>query len=600
MSVQTTPTSESASLDTILASAKRIRVYRFPAEPVNEAAAAELKRQLRLASDYRRWLCRLENGERAFIKWLYRQDPRIAAAEDRQDAIFALPPAERVSAEIVELRENLKLWRKERGASEEHRAEVARVRKMRADLARACRAIYSDRGLFWGTYLTVEEAHERACRDTMPWEQVKMRPGWDTVAVQVQSTRPMDGKRLLECVDSRAQLAPELYALQRRSHMTAAVFRRLKLRTGSTGPGNREPIWTELHVRQIGTSRGAKRRDPSHPCAMRHVPPDANITWVRVHRHVIALRERWEVQVVAWDRVAAPAPSGDRHVGIDIGWRRVAGGVRLAVSIDDVGNTHELVVPDTILRRRGKCSDLRSIRDKHQDAAKADILRWREEEDAPAWFREATHTTHAWRKVGRYVRLWRSMTEAKLWPDRALRLEAWLKQDRHLFAWEANNRAKMIREIDGLQRHWISKVLRGAKLVGVEEVLRIDKMRAKATASSEAHRQAAVANVEIRPGAFRELVIRMAGNRGITVRQVNPAYTTATCSACGKIREEADRAEVMVRCEHCGHEEDQDVTASKEILARALAGDVAEQVAKRKINRRTRRAPTKETSSIEP
>lgn len=50
--------------------------------------------------------------------------------------------------------------------------------------------------------------------------------------------------------------------------------------------------------------------------------------------------------------------------------------------------------------------------------------------------------------------------------------------------------------------------------------------------------------------------------------KVDPAFTSQTCSACGCIDKQSRDSQALFRCVHCGHEENADVNAAKEILRR--------------------------------
>ena len=66
-----------------------------------------------------------------------------------------------------------------------------------------------------------------------------------------------------------------------------------------------------------------------------------------------------------------------------------------------------------------------------------------------------------------------------------------------------------------------------------------------------------------------------AESTGITVREVEPMYTSQECSDCGYRLTEEERlslSERTFRCPKCGLEIDRDINASINILKRARAG----------------------------
>lgn len=64
-----------------------------------------------------------------------------------------------------------------------------------------------------------------------------------------------------------------------------------------------------------------------------------------------------------------------------------------------------------------------------------------------------------------------------------------------------------------------------------------------------------------------EYKLRWAGGSLILV---DPAYTSQTCSVCGYVDAENRKTQKRFHCLHCGREENADVNAAKNILAKGL------------------------------
>ncbi|MEV7604190.1 transposase [Paenarthrobacter sp. NPDC089322] len=71
-------------------------------------------------------------------------------------------------------------------------------------------------------------------------------------------------------------------------------------------------------------------------------------------------------------------------------------------------------------------------------------------------------------------------------------------------------------------------------------------------------------------GLFLDLICAKAESAGREFIQVNPAYTSQTCSACGH-REPANRDHKIFLCISCGHRDDADINAALNILRAGLA-----------------------------
>jgi len=566
-----------------------MRVYRYNCEPASAADDASLHRQLWLAGSYRRTLAEIESIERSVIAALYRECPIIRQGE--MDLVEAL--REKQETRAAELALVLRVARRERSQLQEHKDKLAAIRERRGPLVRAARASFSKEGLYWGTYLIVEDAHDRACRDSKYWEPMTVSGAWNSIAVQIQASKKKEFKGSdLTGTDPRIRISPTPYPLGPRVGIFASVgvpqqekdrsdrvrpsrWRSLKIRTGSTGGGNRTPVWTTLHMMSEGR--------------MRPVPPEARVLWVKVVRTEttwqavrtpegpkMVPRERWEVQITADDIQQRSAPTGEGTVGIDIGWRRVEGGIRVAMA-RTVRGFSELVIPDAVLQRRSAADGIRSVRDRHIEDLRAAVLTERRKDEAPAWLVEATETTHAWRKIGRFVNLIKLMISHGYRADAASAEGTFVEglttilvdRDRHLRDYEAGLRRRQRLIVSGRVDSWISSVLDGHHVLGIESTIRIDKMRKKTPFQDEGARQAAVAHVEVAAGRLRLRAIQMAASRGINVVEVPPLNTSRICSECGAEREGS--AELMVTCPQCGTVEDQDVSAAREISRRASA-----------------------------
>ncbi|GAB3810235.1 RNA-guided endonuclease InsQ/TnpB family protein [Micromonospora zhanjiangensis] len=129
------------------------------------------------------------------------------------------------------------------------------------------------------------------------------------------------------------------------------------------------------------------------------------------------------------------------------------------------------------------------------------------------------------------------------------------------------------------------RLVRGHGLVAVEN-LRVRNMTASAKGTIERPgrnvRQKAGLNRAILAkgwGGFLLKVEHAARYHGATVVKVNPAFTSQTCNACKHVARESRESQAVFRCAACGHQDNADVNAAKNILAAGLAvtgrGDLA-------------------------
>jgi putative transposase len=80
-------------------------------------------------------------------------------------------------------------------------------------------------------------------------------------------------------------------------------------------------------------------------------------------------------------------------------------------------------------------------------------------------------------------------------------------------------------------------------------------------------------------GGFLLALQSAARYTGTEVVKANPAYTSQTCHACKHVARESRESQAVFRCVACGHQDNADVNAAKNILAAGLAvtgrGDLA-------------------------
>jgi len=71
-------------------------------------------------------------------------------------------------------------------------------------------------------------------------------------------------------------------------------------------------------------------------------------------------------------------------------------------------------------------------------------------------------------------------------------------------------------------------------------------------------------------GRFRLMLEYKASERGVQVVYVPPAYTSQGCSECGYVDKNNRQTQAAFKCLACGHSENADINAAKNILSRGL------------------------------
>jgi hypothetical protein len=132
---------------------------------------------------------------------------------------------------------------------------------------------------------------------------------------------------------------------------------------------------------------------------------------------------------------------------VDLGWRQVDGGIRVAVAVGHDGSVHELLCGDAVLRMIDRCEQLQGAKDQGVDAIRETIARWRDAQAwLPDWWADIAANLDRWEKPAKFVRLVRHWRENRIPGDDAVlaACEEWQKHDRHMWQWITDLRAKAL------------------------------------------------------------------------------------------------------------------------------------------------------------
>jgi putative transposase len=163
-------------------------------------------------------------------------------------------------------------------------------------------------------------------------------------------------------------------------------------------------------------------------------------------------------------------------------------------------------------------------------------------------------------EAARLVRLQRRLARAKRGSNRRKRLVAAIAR---LRAREADRRKDWVEQTS-------TALARRFDLIRVEDlnVLAMTRSaRGSIAAPGRNVRQKAGLNRGILANGWGRLVQRLEDKASGRVEKINPAYTSLTCSVCGRTDREARESQAVFRCRACGHTEHADVNAAKNIAA---------------------------------
>lgn len=348
-------------------------------------------------------------------------------------------------------------------------------------------------------------------------------------------------------------VAPGTFDLPR-SRRRRASRTKCRIRVGTKGIA---PVWAEFGM-----------------IYHRPLPADGRITRVRIQRRRVGRLFRWFVliSVESKEFFTPPNRKGLGVAALDVGWRTHGPGepVRYAFLVDDEGRRTDLRLPWDIFGRISYTEKLRSIQDHNFNKLKRDFAATLKqvEEEVPHWFVEAIRPLVRWKSPKRMHRLigkWRWQRwdgDTGPWAI----VEAWARQDRHLYQWERDQATRSLNWREEIYRNMADELTRRYSKI-VIETLNVAKLR-KRDEDNPMPQSAQHIGHYVAIGTFLTALKHAALSSGCLIEGVDPAYTTTTCRECGS-REGWDRKQLFHECSGCGAKWDQDENAAWNILASA-------------------------------
>ena len=473
-------------------------------------------------------------------------------------------------------------------------------------------------GLFWGTYLVVEDAARSFGQGSPP--KFHRWTGEGRIAVQLQGGLTIP--ELLACEDSRLRLeilpAGTRTRTPRREvdHGTPASPREggrssrayLWVRVGST----RREVLIEGQWRPVERGRILKRRTGQHLAATladgtevtvgpgawrgeaeapvwarfpidyhRDLPAEGAIKWVYVHRHKTPHGHRWKASIVVQGGEGERL-SGAGTVAINLGWRVLPdGSLRVATWVGEDGHQGHVTIPADRIRQGERAGEIQSIRDNLRNEAITRLLAFGREvgrENLPGWLTEALSTLAQWRSSDRLAGLVWRWRFARFTGDEAIfhwlegwrfntqgkpRLGGFRRQDRHLAQYQAglrdgyaNWRKQFFWEVANTLSARYGRLL--VAKVNLRELTSRPEVEEEDTSSTSTRRNSRLGSPGILLGCLRERFAEVVG--------ADPSNLTQTCSICGRLDAFDARTELVRQCRHCDHVEDQDLRHCRNLL----------------------------------
>lgn len=558
------------------------RVYRYGLRPPIENAKL-VRDQFVLAHKYQNRLIEIEIQQRAEVRALSARHGVIPELE--ANARVAVENVERLLSEIKALKSASKTravpqdlkdqLASAKAVKKETRSALQTARyETRADAAIAAinkeiqekylvarKAARASNGLYWGSYLLVEDADD--ARRKMPFYK-GIEPndprfvrwsGNGAVGVQMQQglhVESISTSRHIR-IDPR-QAPPGADPTSKRSAKRS--YCTLRMRVGTNDDATKSPVWAAWPM-----------------VYHRPLPEGGVIKRAAVHLNRIGPREEWYLLISVDFSGAAVTPTTSERVAVDIGWRVTEDeGICVATCVSDSGETTRLTLDKKLLSQAKKAEELQSTRKKNFNEIIAALVSQiylatnasPPTMTLPEWF--PTNLTQ-WKSEQRLSGLIRQWAKERFDGDEEIftAAEAWRVQDHHLWDWECNQRTKALRHRREVYRIFASKLSKKYTGIVLEDfdlrkVAQVPSVEDQVGDNEQARANRHSASVsELRLCLVNKFVDR--------VSIVPAEFTTKRCAHCGHLNIWDQAKYVNHTCGSCGTTWNQDENAARNLLA---------------------------------
>ena len=323
----------------------------------------------------------------------------------------------------------------------------------------------------------------------------------------------------------------------------------VRIRVASTR-GEQLPVWFEIPV-----------------VIHRPLPPNGMIRSAALIRERLALT--WRYRLILTVACANPPScvSGERpNIGIDIGWRVMAEGLRIAFWADTLGSHGDLVIPPSDLAEFAKIGELWSILDKRFAEIRSAVLAWRVANQIPEGLLPHFERVAKGQLRESLLRLLDEWQRNRISGDDEIfeELLAWRKKHIHLWTWAVNLRDQLARKRLDVFRRFAATLVKGYGTIFLE---RFDLRSFSRISPPEIQRISFGGKYRViaAPGILRQVIENACRRTGVKVEGIKGRNTTKACNVCGRIEEWNVAKQITHTCS-CGATWDQDYNAAVQIL----------------------------------
>lgn len=299
----------------------------------------------------------------------------------------------------------------------------------------------------------------------------------------------------------------------------------------------------------------------------RDLPPEAVIKTARVRVFKKGLLTKYELQITVEAGLGfnSTRKMTGTKAGLDLGWRKMAEGIRIGYVYDTNSESKEIVLPSIISDKLKHTEDLQSTIDQLFNENKEYLSVWVNNNFhlQPDWFRKETQYIDQWRSGKRLFNLFNKWKENRFNNDDSIYsvMELWYHKYKHYYMWLVCEKQKTILR----REHYYRSI--AIDLCKKYDSIYIENLKGNSMAKSGAGGEG---RFKSSPFAFLKILKEVALNGGVELIKVPAPYTSKVHYQCGQVCD--IKGDLVYRCEHCNEEFDRDLNASRNILRAGLEG----------------------------
>ena len=476
------------------------------------------------------------------------EDPEFAAAKSEYDGLVT---SSAPSVALAASKKQLAIAQKV--ATRRMAAELRALETSRREEVKVAR---QESGLWWGNYNAIVRSFERARSSAIrSGSTMRRRSGVADGRITNTLQGGADVEALYDGSLSQVMVQPpsgRAWSAERRGER-----RRLQ----------RTIVTATVFVRD------GERRTVSWPMIMhRPIPSDCRVKEVIITRRQLGGRWRWAASFMCTRPIQSlcAAAAGTRRIGVDIGWRRVPEGLRVATVLVSGEEPRFIILPRDLISSFNLIDELRA-RVRTSTLQGLDILQNADAKIYPQPYEGLLRDFQSLpEKRAAHLRDFSQCAFFLEQPEQVIdaKIIAWRKDFKRISAWLGNHHRKIIARRNHLYQNVAIDVLRGVSEIIVNDV-KIAEIAARKPLVPDGSFFPNRANQYRNIAAPSELVLTLklqAAKRGINFLK-REVKSPVRCPECGSTSRKT-RADALPQiCATCNTSFDQDVAASQSLLA---------------------------------